>query len=132
MLMWNIITFWITSIVLNSMTTSKISSTSKSKKKYVFKIIHKNLQKMKWEINHVALKIVEKSILTLKIVHNVDHKIQNFKSNSRIDDSKINWQNQLNICYENLQKLSESYVFEKLSVKRKMNDKMNYVIIFAH
>ena len=101
-------------------------------KGYAHKDIHRNLQGYKWGANHAALKAAGGSALTLQTVHNAGQKAQGSRPDPRIDDPKISWQKQLDTCYEDLQRLGECYVSEKLAAKRQVDGELSYAIAFAH
>ena len=94
-------------------------------KSYRFAHINRNMQRVKWKINHVALKTTDDLIMNLKTVHNANANFLKINFDSHRRDNDLCWQNQLKICYEDMQRLSEDYVSQKLMIIRQFEKKRN-------
>lgn len=85
--------------------------------------INRNIQGVKFEANHAALKAAGGLAMDLKTVHNAGADFLRANPDPNRRDNDLGWRDQMEACYEDLQRMGEGVVSEKLMATRQLEKK---------
>ena len=103
----------------------------KIEKSYVFVVVNKNIQNVKWKTNRVVLNAIDENVLTLKSMHNVDFNFHRQNKDFRMIEISWNWKKQIKKCIESLENLNMKMISKMLTTIR-FDKNVNHAITFVY